>query len=102
MNELVEEHKLARESAREIVQPNEKYRQGNRGVVARIKEIVAWLGGFYPVHIRKEDTLFFPDAEKYFSAEELDAMLAHFNSFDRDMIHEKYQLLLDQFLGKGQ
>lgn len=103
MRELVEEHRLARERVREVVALNGVFRKGGTGardVVPRIKEIVAWLGRFYPTHIRKEDTRFFPDTEKYFSAEELDAMVARFNEFDRAMIHEKYKALLDDLIGK--
>jgi len=101
MRTLVEEHRLAREKVREVVRLNEDYRRGDHAAAARIKEIVAWLAAFYPDHIRREDRLFFPDTERYFSPAELDAMLAQFDAFDRDMIHEKYKALLDDFIGKG-
>ena len=100
MRELLAEHRLAREKVREIVALNGQYRAGDLGVVTRIKEIVAWLAAFYPVHIRKEDARFFPDTEKYFEPQELATMLSQFNDFDRAMIHEKYRAALDQLVGE--
>ena len=91
MNELTEEHKQARAMVREIVELNEKYKNGDRSVVPAINNKVIWLAGFYPVHIRKEDAVFFPDTEKYFNQAELDSLLNRFYEFDRNMIHEKYQ-----------
>jgi hemerythrin-like domain-containing protein len=93
--ELVDEHRQARSQVVRIVELNERYKSGERGTVGAIKEIVAWLASFYPVHIRKEDDIFFPDTEKYFDEGELDAMLERFWEFDRGMIHEKYQKLFE-------
>jgi hemerythrin-like domain-containing protein len=91
MNELIEEHKMARVKVREIVALNGKYKNGDKKVVFNISEIISWLAKFYPKHIEKEDKVFFPNSEKYFSSEELDEMLINFNNFDKNMIHEKYQ-----------
>jgi len=91
MNELIDEHKRAREKVRKIVELNEQFRTGNRKVVPEIREIILWLADFYPVHIRKEDKDFFPKSEKYLSEEALNVMLESFSNFDRKMIHEKYQ-----------
>jgi hemerythrin-like domain-containing protein len=91
MNELIEEHKQARSKVKEIVDLNGKYKNGDRAVVSSIKQIIIWLTKFYPVHIRKEDAVFFPNTEKYFDKSEMDAMLNRFHEFDRNMIHEKYQ-----------
>lgn len=94
MNELTEEHKQARAKVKEIVELNEKYKSGDRTVVPVITNKVIWLAGFYPVHIKKEDAVFFPDTEKYFNQAELDSLLKRFYEFDRNMIHEKYQNVL--------
>ena len=91
MNELIDEHKKAREKVRRIVELNEQFKKGNSKVVPEIREIILWLADFYPVHIRKEDKDFFPKSEKYLSEQELKAMLENFSDFDRKMIHEKYQ-----------
>jgi hemerythrin-like domain-containing protein len=99
MNELIEEHKQARAKVRAITELNERYKGGDRGVVSQVKEIILWLADFYPVHIRKEDKEFFPKTEKYFSEDELKEMLQDFWTFDRNMIHEKYQSILKNISG---
>jgi hemerythrin-like domain-containing protein len=101
MNELIDEHKQAREKVKTIVELNERYRNGTKAVVSQIKEIILWLAEFYPVHIAKEDKRFFPESEKYFSEEELEAMLENFWAFDRNMIHEKYQSILRNIGGES-
>ena len=47
-------------------------------------------------HIKKEDKIFFPDSEKYFSEDELEELLNEFLEFDRTMIHEKYKLVVEE------
>jgi hemerythrin-like domain-containing protein len=94
MNELIDEHKQAREKVKTIVELNERYKSGDKKVVLQIKEIILWLAAFYPVHIEKEDKEFFPKSEKYFNTAELEAMIEDFWKFDRNMIHEKYQNIL--------
>jgi len=100
MNELIEQHKQAREKVAEIVALNAHYRHGKRAVVSKVKEIVLWLSEFYPTHIRKEDKEFFPKSERHFRQEELDSMLEEFARFDRKMIHEKYQELYSRIRGQ--
>jgi hemerythrin-like domain-containing protein len=68
---------------------------GDRKIVPSINKILLWLSGFYPVHIKKEDDVFFPNTEKYFNNEEIDALLNDFYEFDRKMIHEKYQKIYE-------
>jgi hemerythrin-like domain-containing protein len=100
MNALIDDHKQARRKVMDIVQLNEQYKGGDRAVVSKIKETVLWLAKFYPVHIEKEDKEFFPKSEKYFSKQELDTMLQDFRTFDRNMIHEKYQSIVKVIGGK--
>jgi hemerythrin-like domain-containing protein len=91
MNELTKEHKQTRAKVKEVIELNEKYKGGDRKVVPMIVDGIVWLAGFYPVHIKKEDAVFFPNTEKYFDKSELDNLLNKFYEFDRNMIHEKYQ-----------
>ncbi len=91
MRELVAEHATARRATGELVEANAKYLAGNEGSRAVILEKLRFITDFYPKHIAKEDKRFFPDTEKYFSAAELETMLARFNEFARRMIHEKYE-----------
>ena len=93
MLELVDEHISARKVVRELVEAKNKYAEGDSKSVDTIIEKITFLIHFYPEHIKKEDLVFFPDTEKYFTKEELDAMLSEFRDFDSKMIHEKYTLL---------
>jgi hemerythrin-like domain-containing protein len=91
MDELINEHKQTRAKVKEVVALNEKYKGGDRKVVPMIVDGIIWLAGFYPVHIKREDAVFFPNTEKYFDKSESDNLLNKFYEFDRNMIHEKYQ-----------
>lgn len=98
LRELIEEHKQSQAKVKELAELNEQYKQGRSEVVSKIVEIVSWLAAFYPKHIKKEDAVFFPDTERYFSNEELDDMLRQFWEFDRKMIHEKYQRVYESIM----
>lgn len=100
MDELVEEHVYARKMVGELVAAKDRYIQGEkdalRDVVARLQS----LAEFYPKHIEKEDKhLFFPILD-YFTKQEQDTMLQEFWEFDRKLIHEKYQKIVEQFQKK--
>lgn len=95
MNELVDEHILARKVVNELVEARKQYVEGEANVLWIIKERLTWLVNFYPKHIEKEDKLFFPSTEKYFNQSEQEAMLAEFWEFDRKMIHEKYASVVE-------
>jgi len=96
MEDLVEEHKFARKTVRELIEAKEAYLRGDEGCLETIVEKMDALSQFYPEHIRKEDKEFFPSTETYFTQEELDAMLSEFWEFDRSMIHEKYKSVVEQ------
>lgn len=91
MAELINEHTQARAKVKAIHEFNEKFKRGDRSAALEIAAIIRWLASFYPVHIQKEDKVFFPATEAYFSPQGLDGLLGEFNEFDRKMIHEKYQ-----------
>jgi hemerythrin-like domain-containing protein len=93
MDELVDEHVVGRDTTAAVVAANERYRNGDESALGEIKDNLRKLCGFYPVHIAKEDKLFFPSTNRYFTEEELDAMLDEFWEFDRKMIHEKYEAI---------
>jgi hemerythrin-like domain-containing protein len=101
MAELVEEHRMARERVKLIVAAKDRFQNGEPGAVGEIVSLMQWLADFYPRHIRKEDASFFPATEKYFTAAELDTMLASFQDFDGKMIHEKYARLVETMREQG-
>jgi hemerythrin-like domain-containing protein len=99
MQELVEEHKFARKKVAELVQAKEDYLAGRKEALKTVLDTLTTLVEFYPEHIRREDEAFFPDTEKYFTRDELDAMLLEFWEFDKKMIHEKYKSVVEYWKG---
>jgi hemerythrin-like domain-containing protein len=99
MNDLVEEHKFARSATRALVEANARYRAGDKFALSVISEKLHTLVEFYPVHIEKEDKVFFPAVRVYMTDGEDQAMLAEFWEFDRKMIHEKYTKLVEGMEG---
>lgn len=91
MEELIEEHAVARRTTAGIIEANARYRGGDAGTLSDLAAGLKTLVDFYPKHIAKEDKIFFPAARTYFTDEEDQAMLSQFWEFDRKMIHEKYR-----------
>ena len=100
MDELVEEHIYARKAVGELVAAKDNYVQGDRDALKDITAKLRILADFYPKHIEKEDKHFFFPVLDYFTKQEQDAMLQEFWEFDRKLIHEKYQKVVERFEGK--
>ena len=96
MDELIDEHVLGRKTTKELVEANAKYRIGEKSALAIIISKLKRLVDFYPKHIEKEDKVFFPAYMRYLSDKEDQLMLKAFYEFDREMIHEKYKLVLQK------
>lgn len=95
MNELIEEHVFARKTTKALIDANDRYRNGDSSAVPDIMEKLSTLVEFYPKHIQKEDKIFFPASRSYLSEEEDLNMLEEFWEFDRKMIHEKYNAVVE-------
>jgi hemerythrin-like domain-containing protein len=95
MNELIEEHVFARKTTKALIDSNDRYRKGDSSAVPDILEKLSTLVKFYPKHIEKEDKTFFPASRSYLSEEEDQNMLEEFWEFDRKMIHEKYNAVVE-------
>ncbi len=96
MQELIEEHKYGRNTVKELVEAKDRYLLGDANALQTVVgKLGAW-AEFYARHIEKEDKVFFPSTEHYFSQAELDDMLAEFWELDRKMIHEKYKAVVEQ------
>lgn len=91
MDELIKEHIFGRSTTKALVEANLRYRNGNQAALREVTAHLKTLVDFYPVHIKKEDEVFFPASRAYFSDAEDQALLAEFWEFDRKMIHEKYK-----------
>jgi hemerythrin-like domain-containing protein len=96
MDELIKEHKHARATVSSLVAANERYRNGEKKALEDIMVQLRELISLYPAHIEKEDKYFFVPCMDYFTEQEQNAMLEEFYEFDRTMIHEKYQRLVEQ------
>jgi len=95
LDELIEEHAFGRKITEELVEANNRYRNGDEASLQVIATRLQTLVTFYPDHIDKEDKVFFPAATRHLSAEEQEAMLEAFWEFDRKMIHEKYKMVVE-------
>ncbi|MFP4445512.1 MAG: hemerythrin domain-containing protein [Desulfosudaceae bacterium] len=95
MQELKDEHVFGRKVTKALVAANTRYRNGDDTALIEIADHLETLADFYPRHIAKEDKVFFPAARQYVTDEEDQAMLVAFNEFDRKMIHQKYEALVD-------
>jgi hemerythrin-like domain-containing protein len=95
MKELTSEHVRARQLVSRLVTAKDSYLQGNKESIDDILSSLSELVNLYPEHIYKEDKRFFYPILDYFTREEQDAMLAEFWEFDRKLIHEKYQAIVE-------
>jgi hemerythrin-like domain-containing protein len=95
MNELIQEHIYARKTVSALVAARDAYNGGDKGALKDIVKHVTELVNFYPAHIEKEDQHFFYPILDYFSKQEQDSMLKEFWEFDRMLIHEKYQKVIE-------
>jgi hemerythrin-like domain-containing protein len=100
MNQLIEDHIFSRNTTKSLVEANTRYREGEEKALGEVTAHLKRFVEFYPVHIKKEDGLFFPASRKYFSDQEDQAMLNEFWEFDRKMIHEKYKAVVKDLEAK--
>ena len=97
MQELLDEHVWGRKTTAQIVAAKELYLSGKDEKLGEIIRLARELGNFYPKHIEKEDKHFFYPCQEYFSKSEQEIMLAQFWDFDRKMIHEKYNKVVEDY-----
>jgi hemerythrin-like domain-containing protein len=95
MKDLIDEHIYGRMIVRELQEAKENYLK-DRDTLAIIIDKLNALVEFYPKHIEKEDDVFFPNSEKYFSEAEQKKILEEFWEFDKTLIHEKYKQVVEK------
>jgi hemerythrin-like domain-containing protein len=95
MDELVNEHILARKIVKELVEAKNKFIANDYYQEKVILEKLDNLVKLYPGHILKEDKIFFPSVMKYLNKEEQEKMIDEMWEFDRKMIHEKYRMVVE-------
>ena len=92
MQELLDEHVVARQNVKNLSEANEK--QNKENIITALKNIT----DLYPKHIEKEDKHFFLPVMDYFTDIEQKDIIIEFNNFDKSMIHEKYAKTVEKYL----
>lgn len=95
MHELIEEHIYGRRMVSDLLNAKENYVTGKVDSLKDIQKSLKELTELYPMHIEKEDKRFFYPCMEYFTEQEQEAMLQEFWGFDKKMIHEKYQQVIE-------
>jgi hemerythrin-like domain-containing protein len=96
MEQLIKDHKWARQQTRDLIEATEKYKAGDESMFLIITARLKSLTEFYPLHIEKEDRHFFIPVMRYFSKEEKDSMLREGFEFDQRLIHDRYRQIVEQ------
>jgi len=97
MQKLINDHVQGRQMVKGLFEANNEYAEKkDKKSLEQIKGHMEALAGFYPRHIKTEDTEFFKPVMEYFSDEEKENMLKESNEFDRKMIHEKYKSVVEK------
>ena len=91
LEELIEEHRLARQAVRALGQATESLKRGDASALLVIVERLEFLAKFYPAHILKEDKVFFLPAMDYFDERERAALIEEEREFDGALIHLIYR-----------
>ncbi|MEJ2183597.1 MAG: hemerythrin domain-containing protein [Nitrospirota bacterium] len=96
MDDLIAEHRYARETVQRMAQANARYAAGDEAAYDEVLTYIDALREFYPSHINKEDNHFFYPSLEYLSREEQGHMLDEFQDFDGSLIQEKYEELIEE------
>jgi hemerythrin-like domain-containing protein len=91
LEKLLDEHAQARKKMAELAEARDRFINGDRDAGRDILTTMNDLTTLYRKHIQLEDKLFFIPSLRYFSKEEMDAMLNEMWEYDRNMIHVKYR-----------
>jgi hemerythrin-like domain-containing protein len=95
MEELIQEHQMARDIVIDLGSSLHLYNKGNDEVARQVAGNLGRMIELYPMHIEKEDKHFFYPSLDYLTQEEQDTMLNAFWKFDQDIIQERYGKLID-------
>lgn len=97
LEELMEEHRQARDATRALVDANAKYKLGNPEALSKVLDGLEFLIHFYPKHIEKEDKHFFLPVMDYFSDQEKQVLLEEGCAFDSDLLHQDYADMITEW-----
>ena len=97
MEGLAQEHVLARELVSKMAELREQYLGGDEFAAEKAANVLGRIADLYPKHIEKEDKEFFLPVMELFTKEDQATMLERFYEFDRNLIHERYQRLVNKW-----
>jgi hemerythrin-like domain-containing protein len=97
MKKLIDDHRTSRKTVDILLDANMSYAQGNNDAIIDIQRCLEKLITLYPNHIKLEDTEFFFPVMEYFTQDEHNSMLTEFYDFDKQIIHEKYQKIVEKY-----
>jgi hemerythrin-like domain-containing protein len=98
MDELIEEHVQGRRLVAWLEEINHSLvYEGSSSATGDVQAAMDALLHFYPNHIEKEDKRFFHPVMDYFTREEMDAMLGEYEAFEKELLHEKYNAMIEGF-----
>jgi hemerythrin-like domain-containing protein len=95
MEKLKLQHQHVRERTTLLVAARDLCHRGSGDACTKVTQVLNELLAFYPAHTEKEEQHFFAPSMDYFTEEERLAMVAQMDSFDQNVIHEKYSRLVD-------
>ena len=95
MNQLTEEHMLARKLVGRLMLDRERCVKGDKAALTEMKQDLQELADLYPKHIGLEEKHFFVPCMDYFSAMEQAEMLRAFTEFDAKIVHEQYRTMIE-------
>lgn len=96
MEGLIEDHRFSRATTAKMVEATRRFADGEADALGEIKQHLQALVDLYPRHIETEDHSFFRPAIEYFSKEERDAMQQEFEEFERTLLHERYEGVVEE------
>jgi hemerythrin-like domain-containing protein len=96
MQELLHEHAISRKTVKSLENAWQKGRATDKSALVDMACFLGELTILYPNHVAKEDKQFFLPSMEYLTEGEQNAMLKEFHEFDRKILHNKYELLIDR------
>lgn len=102
MEELEAEHVQGRKTVERIALVRERAIKGEPSAPKDLAYLLEDLVRLYPAHIDKEDRLFFLPCMDYFSEEEQARMLEEGEAFDKTMLQQFFERILDAREGRPQ
>ena len=95
MDELTEEHVLARKLVGRLMLDQDRCVKGDKAALAAMRQDIKELADLYPKHIGLEEDNFFVPCMDYFSAMEQAAMLRAFTEFDAKIVHKQCRTMIE-------